>query len=77
MNKALADVVARAGNWPEQAQAELAELALEIEAELSAGAYVATPEELEGIARGLRDAEQGRFASDEAVEAIFAKYRRK
>jgi predicted transcriptional regulator len=77
MNKTLSAVVARAVDWPEAAQAELAELALEIEAELKAGAYVASRDELEGIARGLRDAEQGRFASNDDVEAVFAKHRRK
>jgi predicted transcriptional regulator len=39
--------------------------------------YEPTPEELEGIDRGLRDAAEGRFATDEEVEAAFAKFRRK
>jgi predicted transcriptional regulator len=38
--------------------------------------YEATPEELEAIDRGLRDAAQGRFATREQVEAVFAKYRK-
>jgi predicted transcriptional regulator len=38
--------------------------------------YEATPEELEGIDRGLRDVAEGRFATDEEVEAVFAKFRR-
>ena len=37
--------------------------------------YHPTPEELEGIDRGLRDAEQGRYATNEEVEAAFAKFR--
>jgi hypothetical protein len=76
MNKRLTDVLQRADNWPEEAQNELAEIAGEIEAELEAGAYRATPEELAGIDRGLRDAAQRRFATEEEVEAGFAKYRR-
>jgi hypothetical protein len=38
--------------------------------------YKATPEELEAIDRGLRDAAEGKFATDEEVEAVFAKFRR-
>ena len=37
--------------------------------------YRATMTELEGIDRGLREANAGRFASDAEVEAVFAKYR--
>ena len=38
--------------------------------------YRATKEELEGIDRGLRAADEGRFATAAEVEAVFAKYRR-
>ncbi len=76
MNKALNDIVRRADAWPDAAQEELAALAREIEAEVNAGAYTATPEELAGIDRGLRDSAEGRFAMDEEVEAVFAKHRK-
>jgi predicted transcriptional regulator len=69
-------VLERARTWPEEAQAELADLAREIEAELQGGAYRATPEELRGIDRGLRDAAEGKFATDAEVEAVFTKHRR-
>jgi predicted transcriptional regulator len=72
----IADVLRRARSWPEEAQEELARVALEIETEHGSGTYQATSEELRGIDRGLRDAEQGRFATDEQVEATFAKFRR-
>ena len=49
---------------------------MEIDATLKGGAYNATPEELKGIDRGLKAAREGRFASDEEVEAVFAKHRR-
>jgi hypothetical protein len=39
------------------------------------GEYQPTPDELAGIDRGLRDAAEGRFASDQQVEAAFAKFR--
>jgi predicted transcriptional regulator len=37
--------------------------------------YEPTPEELAGIDRGLRAAAEGRFATDQQVEAVFAKFR--
>jgi predicted transcriptional regulator len=38
------------------------------------GEYQPTPEELAGIDRGLRAAAEGRFATDQQVEAVFAKF---
>lgn len=76
MSKSLSDLLERVQTWPKAAQDELAQMALEIEAELKAGAYTATEAELSGIDRGLRDAADGRFASKEEVEDVFAKYRR-
>jgi predicted transcriptional regulator len=76
MNKALNDIVRRADSWPEEAQEELAQLAREVEAEVNAGAYRANANELAGIDRGLRDSADGKFATDEQVEATFAKHRR-
>jgi hypothetical protein len=74
--KVLKDVMERVESWPEEAQRELAEIALEIDAGLSGGVYHATPDELQGIDRGLKAAREGRLASVEAVEAVFAKHRR-
>jgi predicted transcriptional regulator len=74
-SRRIADVLRRVHSWPEEAQEELAQVALEIETELSSGTYRASPEELRGIDRGLRDAEQGKFATDDQVEATFAKFR--
>ena len=76
MNKTLNEIVRRADSWPEGAQQELAELAREIEAEVNAGAYRATSDELAGVDRGLRDSAEGKFATEEQVEAVFAKHRR-
>ncbi len=59
------DVLQGAEDWPEAAQAELAEIALEIDAGLGTGTYHATPKELEGIDRGLKAAREGRFATDD------------
>jgi hypothetical protein len=74
--KALEEVLQRAESWPQEAQEELTEFALEIDARLQGGKYHATPDELAGIDRGLKAAREGRFATDEQVEAVFAKHRR-
>ena len=73
--KALEDALKRVVTWPDHAQNMLAELALEIDQELREGKYHATPDELAGIDRGLKAANEGRFATDEEVEAVLAKYR--
>jgi len=75
-SKALEEAMRRAETWPAEAQEELAEIALEIDAGLRGGTYRATLEELEGIDRGLKAAREGRFATDEEVEAVIAKHRR-
>lgn len=69
-------IMERAATWPEYAQVQLAQVASEIEAELAAGTYHATENELRAIDRGLREAAEGRFVSDEDIEAVFAKHRR-
>jgi predicted transcriptional regulator len=74
--KMIKEILRRAEAWPESAQAELAQAALEIERELQDNTYTATPEEVAAIERGLREAEQGQFATEAEVEAVFAKYRR-
>jgi len=73
--KALKDALERVETWPEHAQDMLAEVALEIDAELREGRYRATPAELAGIDRGLKAAHEGRFATGEQVEAVIAKHR--
>lgn len=73
--KTLRDVLQRVESCSEAAQAELAEIALQIDATLTAGTYHATPQELEGIDRGLKAAREGSFATDEQVEQVFRKYR--
>jgi predicted transcriptional regulator len=74
--KVLKEVMERVESWPREAQEELAEIAFEIDARIKGSSYHATPEELEGIDRGLRAAREGRFATDEEVEAVLARHRR-
>jgi predicted transcriptional regulator len=73
--KILRDALRHVEAWPEAAQVELAEIALEIEAGLASGTYHATPKELEGIDRGLKAAREGRFATDDQVKQVFQKLR--
>ncbi len=74
--KLLAQALERIENWPAEAQDQLAEIALDIDAGLKDVRYEPTDEELASIDRGLRDAGQGRFATEPEVEAAFAKFRR-
>lgn len=71
----LTQALARIDAWPADVQDELAEFALQLDAALKDGPYQPTPEELAGIERGLRAAAEGRFASEQEVEAAFAKFR--
>ncbi len=71
----LTEVLQRVEAWPADVQDELAEFALELDAELKDGQYQPTPQELDGIDRGLRAANDGRFATEQEVEAVFAKFR--
>ncbi len=66
-------VLDRIEGWPEERQQELAELALEIEAELARRSYRATKDELAAIDEGL----EGDAASEAEIEAAFAAFRRK
>lgn len=72
MNSSLKEVLERAGTWPEQAQQELAEIALEIEAGLRGGVYHATAEEL----RAIDEADRSGLATEQQVEAAFRTFRR-
>ena len=74
--KLLKDAMERVETWPEEAQEELAAIALDMDASFKGGLYQATAEELAGIDRGLKAAREGRFATDEEVAAVLAKYRR-
>jgi predicted transcriptional regulator len=73
--KQLAEVLERVETWPAHAQDELAEIARDIEENLSNGDYEPSEAELAGIDRGLKAAAEGRFATDQQVEAALAKLR--
>jgi hypothetical protein len=75
MNADVKSMLSRVARWPEDDQDELAQIALEIEARRH-GVYHATPEELQAIDEALASVARGDVATDDQVEAIFAKYRR-
>ena len=75
MNADVKNMLSRVASWPEDDQDELAQIALEIEARRH-GVYHATTEELKAIDEALAAVARGEVATDEEVEAVFAKYRR-
>jgi hypothetical protein len=70
----LKHLLERVQTWPEEAQNELVAVANQIESELH-GDYRATREELEAIDAAIASLDAGEFASDEEVQAAFAKFR--
>jgi hypothetical protein len=75
MTVILKNVLTRAERWSEQDQEELAQVALEIEARRH-GLYHASPDELKAIDEALAAVERGEIATDQEVDAVFAKYKR-
>jgi hypothetical protein len=64
MSPKLKDVLRRAEAWPEWAQHDLAELALEIDQEVRAGTYHATREELRKIDEARASVRRGETATE-------------
>lgn len=65
----------RAGEWPEEAQAELVQAMLEIEAKYG-GVYQLDEDERASLERSGEDVRLGRFASDDEVVKLFSRIRR-
>jgi predicted transcriptional regulator len=66
MMKTLRDILAHAETWPREDQDELAEYAREIEARRT-GVYKMSDDERAAVNRGLAEADQGNFVSDEII----------
>jgi hypothetical protein len=64
----------RVSTWPEEAQEELLRSVAGIE-EKHFGIYRLSSEERSAVRRGLAEMRDGRFASDDAVAAVFNRYR--
>jgi predicted transcriptional regulator len=74
MTKKLKEMIERAETWPEEAQEEAVATLQAIEAEFREP-YELTDDDRRAIDRGLEDVRRGRFASDEEVSRLFARYR--
>ena len=74
MNKLLETLIERVSALPEEAQDELLDHIALIEARQS-GIYQLSDDERAAVRRGLEEARQGKFATDEEVEAVFSRYR--
>jgi predicted transcriptional regulator len=57
-------------SWPEEDQAELAEIAREIEARRT-GTYVMTDEERAAVREGVEEAKRGEFVPDADMAAFW------
>jgi hypothetical protein len=76
LNSSFAEsLLARVSDWPEEAQAELLERLVEIETRYQ-GVYRLSDEERAAVQRGLAEARQGKFATEEQVARIFDRYRK-
>ncbi len=73
-NAALDRVMQLAADWPEHLQAELAEIAAEMDAGLRGGSASVTPDEFAAIDEGLADIAAGRVVRPEEIEALFDRY---
>lgn len=73
--KTLETLLERAASWPEDAQAELVRFMIDTEAKRF-GVYRLTDAERAAIQKGLDDARQGRFASDDKIAELFNRFRR-
>lgn len=71
----IAALMERAAEWPAEAQAELVHSMLQIETKYQ-GVYHLDADERAALARSAEDVRQGRFASDQEVQEVFARFRR-
>jgi predicted transcriptional regulator len=74
MNKRLETLLERVSALPDDAQEELLDHVALIEARQS-GVYRLSDDERAAVRRGLEEMRQGKFATDEEVEAVFSRYR--
>jgi predicted transcriptional regulator len=74
MNKIAETILDRIAGWPEEAQEEVMQSIVEIEKK-HFGVYQLSDDERAAVRRGLEEMRQGKFASDEEVEAVFNRYR--
>jgi hypothetical protein len=64
----------RVSTWPEEAQEEFVRSVADIESK-HLGIYRLSDAERVAVRRGLAEMREGKLASDEAVAAVFSRYR--
>ena len=74
MNKIAETILDRIADWPEEAQEELMQSIVDIEAK-HLGVYRLSDDERTAVREGLAQAARGEFVPDDVVEAYFKKYR--
>jgi predicted transcriptional regulator len=74
MNKIAENILDRIADWPEEAQEELMQAIVDIEAK-HFGIYRLSDDERAAVREGLAQAERGEFVADEVVAAYFEKHR--
>jgi hypothetical protein len=75
MKNLVETLMERAAAWPEEAQAELVEAMIEIEAK-HRGVYRLNDEERAAVRRGLEELRHGKLAPDALVAEVLNRYRR-
>jgi hypothetical protein len=75
MKNRIQELVERASEWPENAQEELMQSMLDIEARYL-GVYITDKEERAALKRSAEDVRSGRFASDEDVKKVLHQFHR-
>jgi hypothetical protein len=74
MNSKLREILQRVETWPESAQEEAVECLLALEAEYAEPVSF-SDEDLAAFEQSAEDVRQGRFASEDEVEAVLRRYR--
>lgn len=74
MNKIAATILDRIADWPKEAQEELMQAIVDIEAR-HVGIYHLSDDERAAVREGLAQAARGEFVPDDVVAAYFNKYR--
>jgi len=74
MNKIAETILNRIANWPEEAQQELMQAVVDIEAK-HLGVYNLSDDERAAVREGLVQSDRGDFVPDDVVAAYFDKYR--
>jgi predicted transcriptional regulator len=74
MNKVVENILDRIADWPEEAQEELMQAIVDIEAK-HLGVYRLSDDERAAVREGLAQAARGEFVPDDVVAEYFNKYR--